>query len=295
DALWDACRDVLLHWIRHGVKIFRVDNPHTKPFAFWEWVIADIQRDHPDVVFLAEAFTRPKRMKHLAKIGFSQSYTYFTWRTKATELREYLEELTQGKSSEYFRANFFANTPDILHEYLVHGGRPAFRIRLLLAATLMPSYGIYSGYELCENVPLRHGSEEYLDSEKYEIKPRNWNAPGNIQWDVGIINRIRRENRALQLHTNLRFCGSENPNILAYSKSTPDGSNQVVVVVNLDPHRVQEGSVTVPVNQLGFAEDEPFVVDDLLTGVPYGWRGSRNYVRLDPAYHVGHVLRVRRS
>jgi len=198
-GLWNACRDVLAYWIEHGVKIFRVDNPHTKAFAFWEWVIREIQNDHPDVIFFAEAFTRPKRMKALAKIGFTMSYTYFTWKNTSWELREYLEELTQSPMAEYYRGNLFTNTPDILNEYLVTGGRPAFRIRLLLAATLLPLYGIYSGYELIENTPATPGSEEYLDSEKYQLRPRDFEATGNINDDLALINRIRRGQPALQV------------------------------------------------------------------------------------------------
>jgi starch synthase (maltosyl-transferring) len=294
ENLWNACRDVLLHWVDHGVKIFRVDNPHTKPFAFWEWVIAEVRRDHPDVIFLAEAFTRPKRMKFLAKLGFSQSYTYFTWRNTAEELREYLTELTTTEAAEYFRPNFFANTPDILHEYLVTGGRPAFRIRLLLAATLGSTYGIYSGFELLENTPLRHGSEEYLDSEKYELKPRNWNQPGNIQWDIALINRIRRENPALHQFKNLTFHHSDYDGILFYVKSAPETDNHLLIAVNLDPFRTHETMVHVPLEQLNLSPDRPYIVEDLLTGIPYQWRGSRNYVRLDPGTQVGHVLRLRR-
>ncbi|HEX7020120.1 MAG TPA: alpha-1,4-glucan--maltose-1-phosphate maltosyltransferase, partial [Gemmatimonadaceae bacterium] len=195
-ALWNACRDLFLHWIDHGVKIFRVDNPHTKTFAFWEWVINEVQSRHPDVIFFAEAFTRPKRMKLLAKLGFTMSYTYFTWKNSAWELREYMEELTHSPMVEYYRGNLFTNTPDILTDYLVHGGRPAFRARLLLAATLSPLYGIYSGYELIENVPVRAGSEEYLDSEKYQIRPRNYDAPGNLNAELQLLNRLRRENSA---------------------------------------------------------------------------------------------------
>lgn len=290
--LWNACRDILKFWIAHGVRIFRVDNPHTKPLAFWEWVIGEIRRDHPDVLFLSEAFTRPKRMKALAKLGFSQSYTYFTWRNAAWELREYLTELTRTEAAEYLRPNFFANTPDILHEFLQKGGRPAFRIRLLLAATLSPTYGIYSGFELCENTPLRPGSEEYLDSEKYQLRWRDWTAPGNLDADIALLNRIRRENPALQLFTNLSFHHSENDNILFYAKSTPDGSNDLLIAVNLDPHRAHETMVHVPLDVLRLSGDRDFRVEDLLTGARYTWRGSRNYVRLDPAEQVAHILRV---
>jgi len=291
-GLWQACRDVLLFWIERGVKIFRVDNPHTKPFAFWEWVIAEIHRDHPDVIFLAEAFTRPNRMRKLAKLGFTQSYTYFTWKNEAWDLREYLEELTGTEMAEYYRPNFFANTPDILHEYLQHGGRPAFRVRLLLAATLSPIYGIYSGFELCENEPVRPGSEEYLHSEKYEVRHRDWDAPGNIKDDIRFVNRLRRTHPALQSLANLRFLPSENERILWYWKTAP--GDDLLLAVNLDPHGPQATMVTLPLAELGLDPDAPFEVEDLIDGARYTWQGARNYVRLDPVERVAHVLRLRR-
>nr|PZN24601.1 MAG: alpha-1,4-glucan--maltose-1-phosphate maltosyltransferase [Pseudomonadota bacterium] len=291
-ALWEACRDVLLFWIARGVRVFRVDNPHTKPFAFWEWVLREINERHPEVFFLSESFTRPNRMKGLAKLGFNQSYTYFTWKNSAWELKEYLTELTQPEMLSYFRPNFFANTPDILHEYLQTGGRPAFRIRLVLAATLSPSYGIYSGYELCENVPVRHGSEEYLDSEKYQIRQRDYNAPNNIKQDIGKLNRIRRENPALQELGNLEFLHSEYEGILAYRKHAP--GNEIVVVVNLDPFHMHETMIHMPIHRMGIGENEAYEVADLLSGARYTWRGSRNYVRLDPSDRVAHVFRVSR-
>jgi starch synthase (maltosyl-transferring) len=294
EALWAACRDVLRFWIERGVRTFRVDNPHTKPLAFWEWLIAEVKRDHPDVVLLAEAFTRPKTMKALAKLGFTQSYTYFTWRNTAAELREYLTELTQTEMVEYFRGNLFTNTPDILHEYLQRGGRAAFRVRLLLAATLSPLYGIYSGFELCENVAVRPGSEEYLDSEKYQVRPRDWEAPGNINADVETLNRIRRENPALRRAANLTFHHSENEEILFYRKAAPDGGGDLLIAVNLDPHHPQATMVHVPLDALGLGPDESFVVHDLLTGARYTWRGVRNYVRLDPPGQVAHLFRVER-
>ena len=292
EALWNACRDLLLFWLGHGIKIFRVDNPHTKPLAFWEWVIAEVRQRHPDVIFLSESFTRPKRMKALAKLGFSQSYTYFTWKNSAWDLREYLTELTRTEMSEYFRPNFFANTPDILHEYLQVGGRPAFRIRLLLAATLAPTYGIYSGFELCENRAVHPNSEEYLNSEKYELRQRNWNLFGNIKHDLSKLNRIRRENPALQRLDNLTFIQAEYEQILAYVKSTAD--NHLIFVVNLDPARMHECMIHVPLEQLGLGEEEMFEVEDLLTGIRHTWRGRRNYVRLDPSERVGHVMRLLR-
>jgi starch synthase (maltosyl-transferring) len=291
ENLWNACRDIVLYWIEHGVHTFRVDNPHTKPLYFWQWLIDEVQREHPEVVFFAEAFTRPKRMKGLAKLGFTQSYTYFTWRNTAAELREYLTELTETEMAEYFRGNLFANTPDILHEYLQKGGRPAFQVRLLLAATLSPLYGIYSGFELAENVALRPGSEEYLNSEKYEIRHRDWDAAGNLNAEIALINRLRRENRALQLYTNLSFHLSENDLILFYRKTAP--ANELLIAVNLDPRNAQATMVHVPIEAIGLAPDKTYVVEELLTSARYQWQGSRNYVRLDPAAgQVAHVLRV---
>ena len=291
-GLWNACRDAVLFWIARGVKIFRVDNPHTKPLSFWEWLIRDVQAVHPESIFLSESFTRPKRMKSLGKLGFTQSYTYFTWKNTAWELRDYLNELTHTDMADYFRPNFFANTPDILHEFLQTGGRPAFRLRLLLAATLSPTYGIYSGYELCENVPVHPGSEEYLDSEKYEIRVRDWNAPGNIKQDISRLNRIRREQPALHELTNLSFLKSDYDAILAYKKSAP--GSDLIVVVNLDPHAMHETMIEVPIGELGIAPGEAYEMSDLLTGTRYTWRGARNYVRLDPVERVGHVFKVSR-
>jgi starch synthase (maltosyl-transferring) len=293
-ALWTACRDVVLFWIEHGVKTFRVDNPHTKPFAFWEWMIDDVKRAYPDVVFLSEAFTRPKRMKGLAKLGFTQSYTYFTWRNTPAEIREYLTELTHTEMVEYFRGNLFVNTPDILHEFLQKGGRPAFLVRLLLAATLSPLYGMYSGFELCEATPLRPGSEEYLNSEKFEVRVRDGHAPGNLRAEIAKLNHIRRENPALRLYANLSFHHSENEQILFYRRSAP--ANDLLIAVNVDPHHAQATMVHVPLEALGLGYDEGYLVEDLLTGARYGWRGSRNYVRLDPAVgQGGHVFRLLRG
>jgi len=292
-GLWNACKDVFLFWIGHGVRTFRVDNPHTKPFPFWEWVIGEVKREHPDVVFLAEAFTRPKRMQLLAKLGFTQSYTYFTWRNTAAELSEYLTELSQTELAEYFRPNFFANTPDILHEYLQTGGRAAFRVRLLLAATLAPLYGIYSGFELCEATALKPGSEEYLDSEKYEIRVRDWSDPGSLVDDVTRVNAIRRAQAALRTLTNVSFHESENPAVLFYRKAAPTpADDDLLIAVNLDPHARQITMVHVPLDELGLGEHEPYTVEDLLTGARYQWAGVRNYVELDPTKQVGHVLRL---
>ncbi len=289
-SLWEALRDVLLFWIGHGVKTFRVDNPHTKPIYFWEWLISAIKRQYPDVIFLSEAFTRPRVMQTLAKVGFTQSYTYFTWRNTRRELEDYLTELTQTEMAEYFRGNLFANTPDILHAYLQTGGRPAFKIRAVLAATLSSVYGIYSGFELCENVPLRPGSEEYLDSEKYEIKPRDWDAPGNIKDYLAVINRTRKTNPALHLYRNLRFHNCDNEQILCYSKATPDFENVVLVVVNLDPHHVQQGIVQLKLDELGLAADQHYRVRDQFTGSVWHWHGASNCVRLDPHYEPAHLL-----
>lgn len=293
ENLWNACRDILVYWIERGVRIFRVDNPHTKPLAFWEWCLREIHERYPDVIFLSESFTRPNRMKALAKLGFNQSYTYFTWKNTSWELKDYFTELTRPDMLEYFRPNCFVNTPDILHEYLQKGGRPAFRIRLLLAATLAPVYGIYSGYELCENVPVREGSEEYLNSEKYEIRVRDWSAPGNIKQDIARLNRIRRENPALQELANLEFLPSDYEGILAYRRYA--AGNELCVVVNLDPHAMHETMIELPLEKLGIGENEPYEMADLLTGARYTWRGRRNYVKLDPADKVGHLFRIERK
>jgi starch synthase (maltosyl-transferring) len=231
-------------------------------------------------------------MRALAKLGFNQSYTYFTWKNTKAQLTEYLTELTQSEMREYYRPNFFANTPDILHEYLQKGGRPAFRVRLVLAGTLAPVYGIYSGYELCENTPVREGSEEYLNSEKYEIRTRDWRALGNIRDDVARLNLIRRENPALHSSSNLQFLTTESEQIIAYRRFQAD--NELIVVVNLDPTRVQETIVHLPLTELGIQADEPFEVTDLLVGTSYTWRSARNYVRLDPQDKVAHVFRINR-
>jgi len=288
EALWVALRDVFLFWIDHGVKLFRVDNPHTKSFRFWEWCIAGIQHTHPDAVFLSEAFTRPKVMRYLAKAGFSQSYTYFTWRNHAHELREYLTELTRTELQEYMRPNLFANTPDILNEYLVSGGRPAFEVRLILAATLAASYGIYSGFELCENLPVRPGSEEYLDSEKYQIKPRDFNAPGNLKELIARVNEIRRAHPALQQNATLAFYGTDTPQLLCYGKTAAD--DRVYVVASTDPHWEQAGWVQFPTWEVGLGARDRYVVEDLLDGAEYTWTGEWNFVRLGPGHKMAHIL-----
>jgi starch synthase (maltosyl-transferring) len=291
--LWAEMKSIVLFWARRGVRIFRVDNPHTKPVAFWEYLVSGVRDKYPDVVFLSEAFTRPKMMKALAKAGFNQSYSYFTWRNSKRELIEYFTELTQTEMSEYFRANLWPNTPDILPFVLQDGGRPAFMIRVLLAATLSTLYGIYSGYELCENEALP-GREEYLDSEKYQWKERDWNAPGNIKDWIAQLNKIRRENRALQFYNNLRFYHADNDAILFYGKMTPARDNIILVVVNLDPHRKQNSYVNVPIDQFGQMESDVYQVHDLLSDALYTWRGRQNYVELDPEIQTGHVFRVRR-
>jgi starch synthase (maltosyl-transferring) len=291
--LWAEMKSIVLFWAGHGVRIFRVDNPHTKPVAFWEYLITGVREKYPDAIFLAEAFTRPKMMKALAKAGFSQSYTYFTWRNSKRELIEYFTELTQTEMSEYFRPNLWTNTPDILPFVLQEGGRPAFMIRVALAATLSPLYGIYSGYELCESDPLS-GREEYLDSEKYQYKERDWNAPGNIKDWIAQLNKIRRKNRALQLYTNLRFHDADNDTILFYSKMTAARDNIILVVVNLDPFRKQNSFVHVPIESFGQMESDAYQVEDLLSGATYTWYGRRNYVELDPDIQPAHVFLVRR-
>ena len=291
--LWAEMKSIVLFWAERGVRIFRVDNPHTKPVAFWEYLIKGVREKYPDTIFLSEAFTKPKMMKALAKAGFNQSYTYFTWRNSKRELIEYFMELTQTEMSEYFRPNLWSNTPDILPFVLQEGGRPAFMIRVALAATLSPLYGIYSGYELCENEALP-GREEYLDSEKYQYKERDWNAPGNIKDWIARLNKIRKENRALQLYTNLRFHDAENDAILFYSKMTPARDNIILVVVNLDPQRKQNSFVYVPIENFGQMESDVYQVQDLLSGATYTWRGRRNYVELDPDIQPAHILLVRR-
>src|SRR5437667_558056 len=291
--LWAEMVSIVLFWAEHGVRTFRVDNPHTKPVAFWEYLITRVREKYPDTIFLAEAFTRPKMMKELAKAGFGQSYTYFTWRNTKQELTEYLTELTQTDMPEYFRGNLWPNTPDILSPFLQEGGRPAFIIRAVLAATLLPLYGIYSGYELCENEALP-GREEYLDSEKYQFKERDWDAPGNIKDWITRLNEIRRTNRALHFHDNLRFYRADNDAILCYGKMTAARDNIILVVVNLDPHRKQHSFVEVPIEQFGTMEGDAYQVHDLLGEARYIWHGRRNYVELDPEIQPAHVFRVRR-
>ncbi|MFI8359142.1 maltotransferase domain-containing protein [Streptomyces sp. NPDC085612] len=286
----ETCR-ILRHWMDHGVRIFRVDNPHTKPVVFWQKVIADINKSDPDVIFLAEAFTRPAMMRALAAVGFQQSYTYFTWRNTKAELTEYVTELAGTASASVMRPNFFVNTPDILHEYLQRGGRPAFEVRAVLAATLSPTWGVYAGYELCENTPVREGSEEYLDSEKYELRPRDWAAADRegrtIAPLITTLNRLRRRNPALQQLRDVHFHSTDNEQVIAYSKHA--GANSVLVVVNLDPHHTQEATVSLDMPVLGLDWHGSLAVRDELTGETYHW-GRANYVRLEPGRTPAHVL-----
>ena len=295
EELWVELEAVVRFWIDQGVRIFRVDNPHTKPFGFWEWLIGDLKRDHPDLIFLAEAFTRPKVMYRLAKIGFTQSYTYFAWRNTKGEIERYFTELTRTEVREFFRPNLWPNTPDILTEFLQMGGRPAFLIRLFLAATLGASYGVYGpAFELCENEPREWGSEEYLDSEKYEIRTWDLSPPENLRGFIQRINQIRRENPALQTDRNLLFHPVDNEQLIAYSKHTDDRSNIVLTVVNLDPHHAHAGWVDLPLDRLGLDPDRPYQGHDLIQDVRFLWTGARNFVELDPKTVPAHVFRIRK-
>ena len=291
-GLWHELKGIFEFWIQHGVRIFRVDNPHTKPFHFWEWALAELTREYPDTIFLSEAFTRPKVMKYLAKIGFSQSYSYFTWRNTKEEIVEYFTELTGTSVREYLRPNLFANTPDILHAYLQRGGRPAFQIRLVLAGTLGASYGIYSGFELAENVPVRNGSEEYLDSEKYQIRVRDYQRADSLAEFISQINAIRRAHPALQHDWGLSFHRTDNGELLAYSKRSLDGRDLILVVLNLDPVNMQHGFVQLPIVAWGLTPHATVEVVDLLSTERYFWRGEWNYIRLDPQDRVAHILHV---
>jgi starch synthase (maltosyl-transferring) len=294
-GMWEELKSVFLFWIGHGVTIFRVDNPHTKAFPFWEWLITEIKSDHPQVLFLAEAFTRPKIMYRLAKLGFSQSYTYFPWRNAKWELTSYLTELTQTPVREFFRPNQWPNTPDILTEFLQIGGRQVFAIRFLLAATLGANYGIYGpAFEFMEHEPVRRGSEEYLDSEKYEIRHWDLDRPESLRPLLALVNRIRNENEALQNDWSLRFHAIENDQIIAYTKESPDRASLILTVVNLDPHHTQSGFVTLPLDELEIPGDRGYEAEDLLTGARYLWHGPRNYVELNPDRQPGHILRIHR-
>ncbi|MCK6454153.1 MAG: alpha-1,4-glucan--maltose-1-phosphate maltosyltransferase [Alphaproteobacteria bacterium] len=292
EALWNALRDIVLLWCARDVRIFRVDNPHTKPLPFWEWLIREVQARYPDAIFLSEAFTRPKMMKALAKLGFTQSYTYFTWRNFKQELTDYLTELTRTEAREYFRPSFFPSTPDILPQFLQRGGPPAFKIRLVLAATLSPVYGIYNGFELCENRGLP-GTEEYADSEKYQLKVWDWDRPGHIKQLIGRINWIRGENPALQGHGNLGFWRADDDNVLFYGKATEDRGNLVFVAVNLDPFEPHETVLWFPIAEMGLGDADAFEVEELLTGAKHLWRGSPQRVRLEPESNPAAIWRVR--
>jgi starch synthase (maltosyl-transferring) len=291
--LFDELKSVFEFWIGQGVKIFRVDNPHTKPFAFWEWAIGELKRQHPELIFLSEAFTRPRIMHRLSKLGFTQSYTYFTWRNTKQELTEYFSELTSSDSREYFRPNVWPNTPDILHEFLQKGGRPAFISRVVLAATLAANYGIYGpAYELFVNTPREPGSEEYLNSEKFEIKRWELGRPDSLSGIISKLNKIRNGNPALQSDWSLRFHPIDNDQLICYSKA--QGDNLILVAVNLDPHNVRSGWVDLPLGELGIPAGEEFLVEDLLGGGRHMWKGPRNYIELSPHTLPAHVFRVHR-
>jgi starch synthase (maltosyl-transferring) len=298
-GLWGELYSVFEFWIERGVRVFRVDNPHTKPLPFWEWCLGKLSNNCPDAIFLAEAFTRPHVMYGLAKRGFTESYTYFTWRNSKEELQSYLEEITRPPVSEFFQPNFWPNTPDILHKTLQEGGRAAFMHRIILAATLSANYGIYGpAYELQENAAAlppdgKTESEEYRDSEKYEIRQRDRNRPGSLVPLIAQLNRIRRDNRALQANASLHFHSIDNPQLICYSKTTPDFSNTIVVVVNLDSFNEQAGRTNLDLEKIGCSAHESFLVDDLLSGAQYTWR-DRNYVALRPGVQPAHILRVSR-
>ncbi len=294
-ALWQALKEVFLFWIRQGVRIFRVDNPHTKPFAFWEWLIGDVKERRPEVIFLSEAFTRPRIMYRLAKLGFTQSYSYFPWRNTKRELTDYFMSLTQTEVKEYFRPNLWPNTPDILTEYLQTGGRPGFISRLVLAATLGASYGIYGpAFELCEDSAREPGSEEYLDSEKYEARHWEIDSPDSLSEFIGVVNRIRRDNAALQSNDSLAFHHIDNEELICYSKRSADGENTLLMVVNLDPHHRHSGWAHLDLEVLGLPPEASYQVHDLLTGSRFLWHGAANYVELDPHVAPAHIFRVRR-
>ncbi len=291
--LWINWKNTVFFWIKQGVKIFRVDNPHTKPFIFWQWLISEVRYLYPDVIFLSEAFTRPSIMYYLAKIGFSQSYTYFTWRNNKAEIIQYLTELTKTQVHEYFRPNFWPNTPDILHEFLQAGNRPGFIIRVVLAATLASNYGIYGpAYELCFSANREPGSEEYLDSEKYQLKEWDLNQPLSIYEIIKKINVIRKNNPALQDNLSLIFHPIENEELIAYSKSTPDKKNVILVVVNLNPHHTHSGMTNLSVSELGIDENENYSVHDLLSDEKYIWHGKKNYVELNPNKSPAHIFQI---
>lgn len=294
--LWEELKSVVLFWIQQGVHIFRVDNPHTKSFNFWEWMIGEVKKDYPDVIFLSESFTRPKVMYRLAKMGFTQSYTYFTWRNTQWELTEYFKELTQTQVSEFFRPNLWPNTPDILPEFLQHGGRPAFILRLVLAATLGASYGIYGpAYEVCENRPLREGTEEYLDSEKYQMRVWDLDSPYTIKEYITRVNRSRREHAALQSNQSLRFHQINNEQMIGYTKQSEDLTDLMLMVVNLNPYQTQSGWIYLPLELLGLKAYQSYQLYDLLNDAQYTWWGEYNYVELNPHVSPAHLFWVKQS
>jgi len=293
--LWAELLSIVEFWIGHGVKILRVDNPHTKPFAFWEWLIAEVKKNHPEVIFLSEAFTRPKVMYRLAKAGFTQSYTYFAWRNTAWEIVQYFSEITRPPVIDFMRANLWPNTPDILTEYLQNGGRNAFAARFLLAATLGASYGIYGpAFELSENRAREAGSEEYFDSEKYQLRGWNLESSDTLRELITLVNKVRRENPALQSDRGLRFHPTENDQLIAYTKSTEDLSDVVLTVVNVDPHHTQVGMVNLPLEELGIEQGRSYQAHELLSGARYLWNGPRNYVEINPFSVPGQIFRFRR-
>jgi starch synthase (maltosyl-transferring) len=294
EALWAELLDVFRFWAKRGVTVFRVDNPHTKPFRFWDWCIGELKKDYPEAIFLSEAFTRPKMMKRLAKGGFSQSYTYFTWRNGKRDLTEYVSELVHSDCKEYMRPNFFANTPDILNEYLQVGGRAAFQIRAVLAATLSPTYGIYGPpFEQCVGTPVKIGSEEYLDSEKYQVRHWDLEAPGNLRDYITRINLARREHPALQSADRVWFNDVDNPEIISYTRFTPDLRDIVVVAVNVNPFNAHQGWIKVPLGAMGIDPNIEYEVVDALSDHRYLWRGEYNFVRLDPQANPAHLFVVR--
>jgi starch synthase (maltosyl-transferring) len=291
--LWEELKSIVTYWAEQGFRIFRVDNPHTKPFVFWEWLVNDVKRNYPDVIFLSEAFTRPKVMYRLAKLGFTQSYTYFAWKNSSAELIEYFTEMTQTPVREFFRPNLWPNTPDILNEYLQKGGRPAFAARFILAATLGANYGVYGpAFELFENQPIQAGSEEYLNSEKYEIRVWDTNNPNSLKDLITHVNAIRKTSPALHGDWSLHFHPVDNGQLVAYSKVSDDFSDMILVVVNLDPRNTQSGWVSVALKELKLGENEAYQVHDLLTDVRYVWHGSRNFVQLNPSILPAHIFRV---
>lgn len=290
--LWLALRDVVLGWVERGVTLFRVDNPHTKPLPFWEWLIADIRRDHPDVIFLSEAFTKPAMMARLGKVGYSQSYTYFTWRNTKYELESYFTELNQSPWRECYRPNFFVNTPDINPRFLHHSGRPGFLIRAALATMGSGLWGMYSGFEICESAPVQ-GKEEYLDSEKYEIRPRDYNAPGNIVAEISRLNLIRRQNPALQTHLGFQAYTAWNDNILYFGKRTEDLTNFILIAISLDPHNAQEAHFDLPLWEFGLPDDAHMHGEDLMTGHSWTWYGKTQWMRIEPWHMPFGIWRLR--